>query len=260
MKIYTVDSFTDKPFSGNPAGVCLLDKAISDEQCQLIAREINYAETAFVIPEGKGFNLRWFTPTVEVDLCGHATLAAAKIIFKNTDFDEPEVRFFTRSGILTVKLIGDLLEMDFPAKPSEVSDSDEIMERFIGQKPLSVAICGDWTILEVASSAWIRLWKPNPSILREHQQVLVIVTARDDNYDFVSRCFAPNAGIDEDPVTGGAHCMLTPFWSKKLSATTFQAFQASQRGGSIECTLAENNRVLLRGHAVIMGELLVDWF
>lgn len=260
MKIYTVDSFTDKPFSGNPAGVCLLDKAITDEQCQLIAREINYAETAFVLKEANTFNLRWFTPTVEVPLCGHATLAAAKILFEKTDFIQPKIRFSTRSGILTVKQDGGLLEMDFPAKLSGADESDEIMERFLGQKPASVATSDNWTILEVASSEWLRLWEPNPSILKEHKQIVVIVTAKDNQYDFVSRCFAPNTGIDEDPVTGAAHCMLTPYWAKKLNKTTFQAYQASPRGGSLECALTTNDRVLLRGHAVIMSELIVDWF
>ena len=262
MKIFTVDSFTSEPFKGNPAGVCVLDKALSDESYLKIAREINYAETAFVIKEGEGYNLRWFTPTVEVDLCGHATLAAAKILFDKFNYSQETISFYTRSGELTVKQIdGCLLEMNFPSKITSAKTINSLLSEFVNDEVLYYGEEGIWAFVEVESEVKLQTLVPQLSLLKEHHQKVFIITAKSSllGIDYVSRLFAPDMGIDEDPVTGSAHCYLAPYWSKKLTKNPTKAKQVSARTGELECEIINDERVLLRGDSVIMSELKVHW-
>lgn len=219
MKIYTVDSFTSEPFKGNPAGVCVLDKTLSDESYLKIASEINYAETAFVVKVDSGFNLRWFTPTVEVDLCGHATLATAKILFDKYDFPKEEISFFTRSGELIVKKLSNgLLEMNFPYKLTVASKVDDLLSDFVKDEVLYYGEEGIWSFVEVADENRLKALEPELSLLKKHHQKVFIITAKSalEGIDFVSRLFAPDMGIDEDPVTGAAHCYLAGYWNLSL--------------------------------------------
>lgn len=262
MRLFTVDSFTSEPFKGNPAGVCVLDKELSNESYLKIANEINYAETAFVIKKDKDYNLRWFTPKEEVDLCGHATLATAKVLFDIYKVDPVEIlKFNTRSGLLTVKKSNEFLEMDFPASHINESNSDEIIDQFLEQKPAFVGIDNSWCLIELNNDQEVINLNPDLGLLEKHQQKIFIITAQSSNkkYDFISRVFAPAIGIVEDPVTGSAHCYLATYWSEKLNKTQLKAFQASERTGELTCELLNNNRVLLKGQAVIMAELKVFW-
>lgn len=261
MRLYTVDSFTSEPFKGNPAGVCILEKELSDSNYLMIARELNYAETAFVVKDQDGYNLRWFTPKEEVDLCGHATLATAKVLFDIYKVNPADIlKFNTRSGLLTVKKENEFLEMDFPASSITQHKSDEILEQFVEQKPAFVGIDNSWCLIELSDDQDVINLNPDLGLLEKHQQKLFIITAKSSNekYDFVSRVFAPAIGITEDPVTGSAHCYLATYWSKKLNKTKLTAFQASERTGELTCTLLDD-RVLLKGQAVIMSELEIFW-
>lgn len=262
MRLFTVDAFTSEPFKGNPAGVCVLETALTEEQYLKIAQEINYAETAFVIKDGKGFNLRWFTPTVEVDLCGHATLATAKILFEKYNYSEEYLSFYTRSGELKVKKMEDgLLEMDFPAKETQPKTIDSVLQKFVGDTVLYYGEDGIWAFVEVEDATKLKKLLPQLNLLKAHSQKIFVITAKSltSGIEYVSRVFAPNMGIDEDPVTGAAHCFLAHYWNTKLSKNPTRAQQVSARGGEMECELIANNRVLLRGDAVIMCELLVEW-
>jgi PhzF family phenazine biosynthesis protein len=264
MKIFTVDAFTDKPFTGNPAGVCILDEIINDALMLKIASEINYSETAFVIANkfNERFSLRWFTPTEEVDLCGHATLATAKILYNIGLVDKNQkIEFETRSGILTSKLIGDKIELDFPSKRITPSSSDEIIELFVNAKPKFVGKESIWCLIEVEDENAVWSIKPNFELLKTHEQKVFIVTAKssDSEYDFVSRCFGPAVGINEDPVTGSAHCYLATYWGNILNENILTGFQVSERTGTIECELKPDNRVLLRGAALVMSEIKQTW-
>lgn len=262
MRLFTVDSFTDTPFKGNPAAVCVLDKPLSVPQYIDIAQEMNLSETAFVYLEDEQYQLRWFTPEVEIDLCGHATLATAKILFETYKVEKELLEFNTKSGILTVRKIGDLLEMNFPiGKMTSVSVNDDLIDAALGQSPVVISEHKDWYLLEFENEEQVRNLKPNFSKLLEHSKVKFIVTGKsnENDYDFVSRFFAPAAGINEDPVTGSAHCYLADYWSKKLGKNTVIGYQASKRGGLVECQVVENNRVLLRGDCVVMSEVLMEW-
>lgn len=264
MKIFTVDTFTNKPFTGNPAGVCILEKGISEILMLKIARELNCSETAFAIARDNDakFSLRWFTPTQEVDLCGHATLATAKILYEYGIVSKNKtIEFQTRSGILSSKLDGDKIVLDFPSKEIHSSNSDSIIESFTNAKPIFVGTDGDWCLIELENEKHVRQIKPNFELLKSHPQKVFTVTAKsiDPNYDFVSRCFGPAVGINEDPVTGSAHCYLSTYWSKKLHKNKLIGFQASERTGVIECELNNNNRVLLIGESIIMSELKQNW-
>lgn len=262
MRLFTVDSFTSEPFKGNPAAVCVLKKPLTDAQYIDIAQEMNLSETAFVYEENGTYQLRWFTPTQEIELCGHATLATAKILFEKYKVDKEVLEFHTLSGVLTVKQKGTLLEMDFPiGKMQPENPTDTLLETFLGEKPKAIEADKDWCLVEVSHSDVVKQLKPQFDLLLKHSKNKFIITAKstDTAYDFVSRMFAPDFGIDEDPVTGSAHCYLSKYWSQKLFKNTVVGYQASKRGGVITCEIAGNNRVLLRGDAVIMAELLVEW-
>ena len=252
-ELYQVDSFTTEPFKGNPAGVCLLEQPAPESWMQNLTMEMNLAETAFIYPESDGFRLRWFTPITEVELCGHATLATAHILFETGKLKPNETaRFYTKSGILTVKKNDDFLEMNFPATPASQCPEPENLIRALGD--VNFLFCGknkfDY-LIELDSADIIESLKPDFVLLKQVTARGVIVTSRSRNpqFDFVSRFFAPYLGIDEDPVTGSAHCTLGPYWAKKLTKSKFTAYQASRRGGIVRIEL-KRDRVLLRGQAV----------
>ncbi|MDW7650000.1 MAG: PhzF family phenazine biosynthesis protein [Bacillota bacterium] len=258
--IYQVDSFTDKPFLGNPAAVCILSDPGEENWMQNVAREMNLSETAFLSPHGEGYNLRWFTPTIEVDLCGHATLAAAHILWEQGYLKQDAVaRFYTKSGILAAKKDGPSIVLDFPAEaPAKTDIPDYIIKAldvsaiYMGKNRLDY-------IIEVDSAETVLQLAPDFSQLRDMGLRGVMVTSRDysGKYDFISRYFAPGAGIDEDPVTGSAHCCLGPYWMSKLNKNRLRAYQASARGGSVLVEIS-GDRVYLGGRAVTVmkGELL----
>jgi PhzF family phenazine biosynthesis protein len=296
IPIYTVDAFTSERFAGNAAAVCLLARARDEAWMQLVAREMNLSETAFLVPRGEGFDLRWFTPTVEVDLCGHATLGSAHVLWETKTIapDRP-ARFHTKSGLLTCTRDGERIAMDFPAKiaveaapPPELVRALGVRARFAGNNKM------DW-LVEVESEAMVRALKPDLALLKTIPVRGVIVTARagdktrnndstrtndstptkhtartgnaarstsnaasdQSNYDFVSRFFAPRAGVDEDPVTGSAHCCLAPYWGTKLEKKELVGWQASARGGEVRMKWS-GERVELSGHAItiVRGELV----
>ncbi len=260
MLITQVDAFTNKPFAGNSAAVCVLPEARDASWMQLVAREMNLAETAFLAPQADGYQLRWFTPTVEVDLCGHATLAGAHALWEEGHLQQDEqARFYTRSGLLTARRIGDWIEMDFPAKPEEPAAAPDGLIDGLGASPKYVGKNAFDYIVELDSEATLRRLKPNFTLLEKIPVRGVIVTSRaaGSDYDFVSRFFAPASGIQEDPVTGSAHCCLGPFWRSRLNNTDFVANQAAAPGGVVRVRL-EGDRVLLGGQAVtvLRGELL----
>jgi predicted PhzF superfamily epimerase YddE/YHI9 len=260
IPIYQVDAFTDEPFQGNPAAVCLLDGPADERWMQNVAAEMNLSETAFLHPEEDGYRLRWFTPAAEVELCGHATLASAHTLFE-TGLVRPddEARFYTLSGLLTARLNGDEVELNFPATPAQPSSVPPGMLEAVGAAPRYVGKNAYDYLLELATAQEVRDVSPSFARLKALSARGVMVTAVADSpdYDFVSRFFAPAVGIDEDPVTGSAHCTLGPFWGERLGKTEMLAYQASARGGIIRVRL-EGARVALGGRAVTMmrGEWL----
>jgi PhzF family phenazine biosynthesis protein len=250
--IYQVDSFTDRPFAGNPAGVCILAKAAEPPWMQSVAREMNLSETAFLVRQADGFDLRWFTPAAEVRLCGHATLASAHILWQTGVLQPSEqARFHTLSGLLTADQRGDWIEMDFPARPAKPVPAPAGLEEALGVTPKYIGRDADDYLVEVENDAIVRSLKPDITALGKLDVRGTIVTARssDPAFDFVSRFFAPAVGVAEDPVTGSAHCCLTPYWAKKLGKTEMTAYQASARGGTVRVRLA-GERVKLSGQAV----------
>jgi PhzF family phenazine biosynthesis protein len=260
LVIDQIDAFTERPFAGNPAAVCLLEKAPDDSWMQLVAREMNLSETAFLLPRGSEFGLRWFTPVTEVDLCGHATLASAHFLWEQGHLaaDRP-ARFHTRSGLLTAEKKGSWIEMDFPATPAAPDASAEILEQALGARAVYVGrTCFDY-VVEVGSEETVRALQPDFTPLRRLKGRGVIVTSRasGSGYDYVSRFFGPAVGIDEDPVTGSAHACLGPFWKERLGRDGLIGFQASARGGFVR-TRCVADRVLISGQAVTVfrGELI----
>lgn len=259
--IYQVDAFTNKPFAGNPAAVCLLLNAEKSLQwMQQVAMEMNLSETAFLMPQGDGWQLRWFTPAVEVDLCGHATLASAHVLFTQGLAQADEViQFYTASALLTARLEDDWLELDFPAEPPWREAINPGIIQALGVKPLFAGRNRIDYLVEVASEEEILALKPDMGRLGEltERGVMVTAPATREGYDFVSRFFAPGVGIDEDPVTGSAHCCLGPYWQPRLNKSSFLAWQASSRGGEVKVRL-QGDRVILGGQAVLVtqGELL----
>lgn len=252
LRQYQVDAFATRVFEGNPAAVCPLERWLDDALLQAIAAENNLSETAFFVPSGKGFHLRWFTPASEVDLCGHATLATAHVLFEHLGYTGPAITFETRGGTLTVKRKGDSLEMDFPARPPTPCARSELLARALGRQPLEV-LCADDYLAVFEDEAAIRGIEPDLSLLGTLDLRGVIITARGSTYDFVSRVFAPRLGIPEDPVTGSAHCTLAPYWAARLGKHRLSARQVSRRGGNITCELADG-RVLLSGSAITFME------
>ncbi len=259
IPLLQVDAFTEKAFGGNPAAVCVLKEAKPDPWMQQVAQEMNLSETAFCYPEADGFRLRWFTPTVEVDLCGHATLATCHVLWSEGHLPEhQEARFATRSGLLTARRLEKWIELNFPANPSQTVAMPEGLEAALGAAAVSVAENSLGYLVEVASPDTVKDLAPDFSALKQFPVHGVIVTSRGEApYDFVSRFFAPAIGIDEDPVTGAAHCCLGPYWQGKLGKAEFLAYQASSRGGVLKISVGDN-RVRLSGQAVTIfrGELL----
>jgi len=250
IPLYQVDAFTLGPFSGNPAAVCPLDTWLPDASMQSIAAENNLAETAFIVARDDGYDLRWFTPTVEVDLCGHATLAAGYVVLNHLKPDLNTVSFETMSGTLVVSRDGDRLSMDFPARAPTPAPVFEALSDALGQAPLEVHLSRD--ILAVYDNETsVRTLSPDQAkLLALDEGFGVIVTAKGDTVDFVSRFFVPKGGIDEDPVTGSAHCTLVPFWAERLGRTELVAHQVSPRGGELYCE-HRSDRVIMSGHCVL---------
>lgn len=259
MKIpyYHIDAFANAVFRGNPAGVCPLDAWLPDATLQNIAAENNLAETAFLVARDGDFDLRWFTPEIEVDLCGHATLGAAFVLFTERGFSGDQVRFHSRSGLLTVIRAGDILTLDFPSRPAVSCAAPEALLRGLGAQPIEVGKARDYLAV-FACEADVRALKPDFTVLRPLDCLGIIATAPGTDCDFVSRFFAPGAGVDEDPATGSSHCTLTPYWAEKLGRTGLFARQVSRRGGEMFCELA-GDRVRIGGHAVLYqrGEIEV---
>jgi PhzF family phenazine biosynthesis protein len=267
IRIVQVDAFTNRPFTGNPAAVCVLHYSPSDGWMQNVAREMNLAETAFLTPaqssavsEPFGYHLRWFTPAVEVDLCGHATLASAHVLWEDGHLPPHEpARFHTRSGLLVARKRGEWIDLDFPSTPPQPVEAPAtllkalpVRANFVGQTKFDY-------LVRVASEGELRSLEPEFALLRKIPTRGVIVTARSESpeFDFISRFFAPAAGIDEDPVTGSSHCALGPYWSNELGKTQLTAYQASPRGGVVRVT-ANGSRVILGGQAVtvLRGDLI----
>jgi len=246
---YQIDAFTSDLFGGNPAGVCLLEQWPADETMQAIGAENNLSETAFLVPSGPGqYDLRWFTPEVEVDLCGHATLASAFVIFRYVDEALAAVSFDTKSGRLTVVKDGDRLTMDFPSRPPSPCPLPEDLVNGLGVTPIEVHRARDYVAL-FESEDQVRQLRPDFPSLARLDATGIIVTAEGQSSDFVSRFFAPAVGIPEDPVTGSAHCSLIPFWAARLGKSELHAFQVSRRGGELFCRDA-GDRVHISGRAV----------
>jgi predicted PhzF superfamily epimerase YddE/YHI9 len=260
VRIVQVDAFTDRAFAGNPAAVCVLREPAPEQWMRDVAREMNLSETAFLIPQDDGFQLRWLTPSVEVDLCGHATLASAHVLWEDGHLRPgAQARFHTRSGLLLADKRGDWIQLDFPATPATPAEPPPGLLDALGGKPLSSGRTRFDCLVEYGSEAEIRGLAPDFTALRKAGARGVIVTApaKTPGFDFVSRFFAPGSGVDEDPVTGSAHCCLGPYWAGRLGKTEFRAYQASARGGVLRVVLS-GDRVLLGGQAVtvLRGEML----
>jgi len=251
IPVYQVDAFTDKLFGGNPAAVCPLTEWLPDATLQAIAAENNLSETSFFVARGDRFRLRWFTPVREVELCGHATLAAAYVIMNILDPPRETVSFDSAGGELIVKRDGGLLSMDFPSRPPRPCDPPAGMIEAVGGDPLE-ALYGQYYMLVYGSEAEVRDLNPDMKRLKSSGGA-VIATAPSDEVDFVSRFFAPGYGIDEDPVTGSAHCTLIPFWRERKSKSRFRARQISARGGELHCE-DRGARVAISGNAVLYLE------
>jgi PhzF family phenazine biosynthesis protein len=262
VTINVVDAFTDEPFSGNPAAVAILSVPRNEIWMQNVAKEMNLSETAFLSKQEDGFSLRWFTPSVEVDLCGHATLASAHVLWENGYLacQEP-ARFHTRSGLLTAERNGDEIELNFPSTPDEPTTAPRDLIEALGVTPEYVGRSSFDYLVELESERSVRNLNPNFELLKKLSVRGTIVTSAADSrgYDFISRFFAPAAGVNEDPVTGSAHCCLGPFWGKRFVKNEMLAYQASKRGGMIRVRTA-GERVFLGGRAVtvLRGEFLVD--
>lgn len=258
MTIFQVDAFTNEIFKGNPAAVCPLATWISDDLMQFIAEENNLSETAFFVKNEAQFEIRWFTPTNEIDLCGHATLAAAHIIYSELDYEREIIEFNSKSGKLTVKKKNDWYTLNFPSEEIE-----EIVTPMLLKEALNVPILktyqGKWKLLvELENETTIKNLTPDFSKLTQLEASGIIVTSLGDKVDFVSRFFAPKIGINEDPVTGSSHTVLIPFWAEKLSKNNFEAIQLSKRTGYLKCTYL-NDRVEMSGQAItfLKGKLTI---
>jgi predicted PhzF superfamily epimerase YddE/YHI9 len=257
-RLTVVDAFTSRPFAGNPAAVCLLSAPADEQWMRNIAAEMNLAETAFLLPEKDGYRLRWLTPESEVDLCGHATLASSHFLW--SDGHQPagsELRFYTRSGLLTARQKDGMIWLDFPAKPAvEAADPGGLVAA-LGTRPVWIGRNKFDFLCELDDEAAVRSLAPNQAALAAVEARGIMVTSRAQagaEYDFVSRFFAPREGIPEDPVTGSAHSALAPYWAAKLGRTTLTGYQASRRGGLVR-TVVQGDRVQLGGQAVIVSRV-----
>ncbi len=258
IKIYQVDAFCHSLFSGNPAAICPLDSWLDDSLMLQIAEENNLSETAFYVANGATFDLRWFTPASEVDLCGHATLATAHVLFQHEKFSGNQLVFNTRSGQLTVAKEGDQYKMDFPADELVSIETPKVILEALGVQVEATFQGRDDYIAIFASQQIIEQLQPDFKTLLQLNSRGFIATAPGDNCDFVSRCFYPHVGVDEDPVTGSAHTSMTPYWAKRLGKNKLSAQQLSKRGGQVQCELV-GNRVLLKGQAktYMIGEIFL---
>lgn len=256
MKLYQVDAFTDEVFSGNPAAVIPLEEWLDADAMQNIAAENNLSETAYFVKEPDGtFTIRWFTPKTEVDICGHATLASAHVLFEHRDFDGEKVVFQSKSGELTVEKREDIYWMNFPATPPEPIPVPKLLPDAIGTIPIFTGVNRDMIVL-LHDEETVQTLKPDYGLLERMEVRGIVVTAEGNDCDFVSRYFAPSMGIYEDPVTGSAHTLLAPFWGKRLGKSSLNARQISKRGGNIQCN-QKGDRVEIGGSAVtyMIGEI-----
>lgn len=258
IPIYQIDAFSNRIFAGNPAAVCPLEEWLEDSVLQAIAQENNLSETAFFVAEENGYHIRWFTPVAEVDLCGHATLASAFVIFNYLETSSSQITFRSRSGRLTVVQEEELISMDFPSQPPVPCEAPKELLDGLKKEPLEILCSEDYFVVFSNEKAIVEL-KPDMALLKKLDLRGVIVTAKGDEVDFVSRFFAPRFGIDEDPVTGSAHCALTPYWAKRLSKKEVHAHQVSQRGGELFCKDC-GDRVVIAGRAVTFmeGSITID--
>ncbi|MFM2485614.1 PhzF family phenazine biosynthesis protein [Celerinatantimonas yamalensis] len=248
IKIYQIDAFADNIFEGNPAAVCPLNEWISDELLQKIAEENNLSETAFFVAEDEGYSLRWFTPEDEVDLCGHATLAAAHVLFQHLGYVKESILFYTKSGTLEVGRSDSGYSMIFPASGPEAIDTPTVLKEALGVIPTKTLVAFDYIVV-LDSESQVRSLSPDFVKLQTLDLRGVVVTAPGDEVDFVSRCFFPKLRVNEDPVTGSAHCELAPYWAKKLSRNKLTGKQLSKRTGMVQCEVI-GDRVILLGNAV----------
>jgi len=258
INLYQVDAFSDHLFGGNPAAVCPLEEWLPVKTMQNIAMENNLPETAFFVKKDAQFEIRWFTPLVEVDLCGHATLASAHVIFNHLDWDRPSISFLSRSGILVVTRKGEMITLNFPSDDVHPADPPEGLLASLNVKPLESYAGNTDIMLILDSQKAVELLEPDFGLMKKSGGRGVVVTARGDDVDFVSRFFAPQVGIDEDPVTGSAHTTLTPYWSKKLGKSELTAMQLSRRKGRLWCKYL-GDRVEISGHAItyLTGQIVI---
>jgi len=257
IKIFQIDAFTEKVFSGNPAAVCILDKWIDVDKMQKIASENNLAETAFVVKKDNDFEIKWFTPTIEVDLCGHATLASAYVLFKYFDYQSKKINFFSsHSGLLSVEKNNEFLTLDFPTDIYKKTDIPNTLSKAFDIKPIEVYKGKSDYLLIFSSQEEIENADPDLNMISTIDGRGVMISAKGNETDFVSRFFAPQSGIDEDPVTGSAHTTLTPYWSKKLNKKVLTAKQLSKRGGDLKCEyLGEHVKITGKAVTYLIGEI-----
>lgn len=252
MKQYIVDAFTDKPFAGNPAAVCVMESWPPEEAMMKLAMENNLSETAFIVKEEQGYHLRWFTPGTEVELCGHATLASSYVILNYYEPNSDEVTFDTLSGKLTIHRKGNLYEMDFPTYELQEIPVTDAMEKAFGVRPIK-AMLGLDLVCVFESEEIVRNMSPDQELLKGIEGRIQNATARGKETDCVSRSFCPKLSIPEDPVCGSAHCQIAAYWSEKLNKKEIYAYQASRRGGYLHCTLQEQNRITISGEAALVA-------
>lgn len=251
LPIYQVDAFSRSVFAGNPAAVCPLENWLEDETLQAIAAENNLSETAFFVAQDNSIELRWFTPACEVELCGHATLASAHVFFEELNHSGDLISFSTKSGILTVRRENGMLVLNFPSRPPGPVEVDPLLATALGGPPPVHVLAGRDYLVRYETAAQVRELQPDMEALQRIDRSAVIVTAPGTDCDFVSRFFAPQKGVPEDPVTGSAHCTLVPYWSQELKKTSLHARQVSSRGGELFCRFLADDRVELGGYAVL---------
>ncbi len=252
LKIYQIDAFTDRVFGGNPAAICPLTSWLDDDTLQAIALENNLSETAYIVPDGDGYRLRWFTPAYEVDLCGHATLATASLLLDRLEPGRASVTFETQSGTLVVRRDGDMLAMNFPSRPPQPVDAPAALDSAMGIVPTEVLASRDY-FLVYDSAEQVHALEPDMTGLAALDRCVIATAPGENGFDCVSRFFAPGAGIPEDPVTGSAHCTIVPYWARQLDKKDIQAFQASKRGGALYCR-DEGDRVIIAGRCAFYME------
>ncbi|MEP9357510.1 PhzF family phenazine biosynthesis protein [Sphingomonas sp. KR3-1] len=258
-RFFQLDAFATRRFTGNPAAIMLLDAWFDEAQLQLVAAENNLSETAFLVPRGADFEIRWFTPTVEVPLCGHATLASAAVVLERLDPGRPSVRFYSKSGPLTVRREGSGFAMDFPARSITPCDAPTALATALRARPVETLWDGGNFLVRLTDAAGVRELAPDIAAIAALPAGGVIVTAAGDSgFDCVSRYFAPAKGLDEDPVTGGAHCGLAPYWAERLGKSEIRAWQASARGGELLCRML-GDRVELVGGCIFYLEGEATW-